>query len=238
MGDPPTNACLSLLDGFALRQDGRDVDVPASARRVLAFLGLHRSIPRVALAGQLWPDAPEQRALGNLRTALWRVPDSGLLIVDAHAVQLHPRVVVDVDVLAECAAALRSGIEPPAAWAVLAQGEGELLPGWYDDWALLERERIRQLRLHALEDLGLLLCRTGRYGEAVQSALALLRAEPLRESSHRLLIRVHLAEGNPSEALRHHADYTALLARELGIVPSPRMSALVPAADPPLVTQR
>ena len=47
---------------------------------------------------------------------------------------------------------------------------GELLPGWYEDWVLLERERLRQLRLHTLEAMADRLARAGRYGEAVQAA--------------------------------------------------------------------
>ena len=78
---------------------------------------------------------------------------------------------------------------------------GELLPGWYDDWVLLERERLRQLRMHALEALAEKLADAGRYGEAVQAAYAAVVAEPLRESAHRAVVRVHLVEGNLAEEL-------------------------------------
>jgi DNA-binding SARP family transcriptional activator len=66
-----------------------------------------------------------------------------------------------------------------------------LFPGWYDDWVLLERERLRRLRLHALEVLADKLVREGRYGEAVQATYAAVRTEPLRESAHRAVVRVH-----------------------------------------------
>jgi len=104
---------------------------------------------------------------------------------------------------------------------------GELLPGWYDDWVLIERERHRQLSLHALEMICELLTAAGRFGPAVTAGLAAVREEPLRESAHRGLIQAYLAEGNPSEALRDYRLYEKLLWRELRLKPSGRLSELV-----------
>jgi DNA-binding SARP family transcriptional activator len=103
---------------------------------------------------------------------------------------------------------------------------GELLPDWYDDWVLLERERYRQLSLHALEALADRLTGLARFGEAADAALAAIAGEPLRESGHRALIRVHLAEGNPSEALREYDRFRQML-DGLGLAPSPRLEELV-----------
>ena len=104
---------------------------------------------------------------------------------------------------------------------------GELLPDWYDDWLLIEREKYRQLRLHALEALATQLTALARYGEAAETALTAIAGEPLRESAHRVLIRVHLAEGNPSEALRHYRLFRELLLTELGLEPSEQIAELV-----------
>jgi DNA-binding SARP family transcriptional activator len=104
---------------------------------------------------------------------------------------------------------------------------GELLPGWYDDWVLFEREQLRQLRMHALEALAQKLAAAGRYGEAVQAAYAAVRVEPLRESAHRVVVRVHLAEGNVTEAARAYENFRVLLADELGVRPTPQMEDLV-----------
>jgi DNA-binding SARP family transcriptional activator len=105
--------------------------------------------------------------------------------------------------------------------------EGELLPDWYDDWVALERERFRELRIHAFEALSARLVSAERFGEAMDIALAAVRCEPLRESTHRAVISVHLAEGNRAAALdeyRHFRDRTKF---ELGLAPSARMEALV-----------
>lgn len=106
--------------------------------------------------------------------------------------------------------------------------EGELLPDWYDDWVVFERERLRELRLHALESLALRMCKDGRYGDAVEAIYAALRGDALRESAHRHLIRIHLAEGNRAEALRDVERYRHSL-RGLGIDPSPDLEAMVRA---------
>jgi two-component SAPR family response regulator len=75
----------------------------------------------------------------------------------------------------------------------------DFLPGWYDDWALMERERIRQRLLHALEAVSRRLARAGDYAGAVEAAMLAISAEPLRESAQRALIEAHVAEGNLAE---------------------------------------
>jgi DNA-binding SARP family transcriptional activator len=103
----------------------------------------------------------------------------------------------------------------------------EILPGWYDDWVLVEAEDWRQVRLHALEVLADRLSQRRKYADAAMAALAAVRAEPLRESPRAALIRVHIAEGNPSEALREFTRYGELLGLELGIEPTERLRGLV-----------
>ncbi len=103
----------------------------------------------------------------------------------------------------------------------------ELLPGWYDDWILLERERHRQLVLLALEALSEHCTDIGRFDAAVLAALAAVEREPLRESAHRALIRAHLADGNVAEAMRRFRLYEQLAQDDLGVDPSPKMTALL-----------
>jgi SARP family transcriptional regulator, regulator of embCAB operon len=90
----------------------------------------------------------------------------------------------------------------------------------------VEAEDRRQLRLHAVETLADRLTAHGDYGDAA-AALAAVRAEPLRESPRAALIRVHIAEGNPSEALRGYSRYSELLRLELDVEPTQRLRQLV-----------
>jgi DNA-binding SARP family transcriptional activator len=132
---------------------------------------------------------------------------------------------VDVDVHALSAGKSASG-PVDAADRFDRSADGELLPGWYDDWVLAERELVRQKWLHFLEELGRRLTAEGRYGQALEAALAAVRAEPLRESAHRVLIDIHLAEGNFGEARRSYQQLTTLLEEELGLEPSPLCAAI------------
>jgi DNA-binding SARP family transcriptional activator len=103
----------------------------------------------------------------------------------------------------------------------------ELLPGWHEDWVLAERERLRSMRLHALEALvNHLRCR-GRFSAAIDVALDLIRMEPLRESAHRSLISVYLDEGNVAEAIRQFRNFCRLLDVELGVGPSALLTSLL-----------
>jgi len=111
--------------------------------------------------------------------------------------------------------------------ATISALSSDLLPDLYEDWAVIEAEDWRQLRLHALEALAEQLTAAGRFGDAVEAARAAIQADPLRESAHATLIRVHLAEGNQSEALDAFTFYRALLHKELGLEPTPRLFALV-----------
>ena len=66
-----------------------------------------------------------------------------------------------------------------------------------------------------------------RYSDATDAALAAITAEPLRESGYAALIRVHLAEGNQSEALSTFERYSVLLYAELGLEPTAQLRTLV-----------
>lgn len=227
---------LSLIGGFALRSAGGLVGIPPVGQRLVALLAISdRPLPRPHVADRLWLDVPGERAAASLRSTLWRLPEpDGVPLVAATSthIALDERVGVDYREVAAAAAALRqpAGAEPSPEMAAEVSPEvftEDLLPGWYDDWVLTERERFRQLRLHALESLAARLAGARRFGDAVQAGLAAVAGEPLRESAHRQLIRIHLEEGNACEALRQFRLCQQLLAAELGVEASPDLRQLV-----------
>jgi DNA-binding SARP family transcriptional activator len=207
------------------------VSLPGSAQRVVAFVALHeRPVLRSYVAGTLWLDWPETRAAGNLRSALWRIHSraSALISTDSHMLQLGRCVRVDLREAEKLARAELVGSSSEDAPEKLAL---DLLPDWYDDWVLLERERFRQLRLRALESRCTRLTTAGRLDEALEAGLLALAGEPLRESAHRALVRLHLAEGNAAEALRQFRLCRRLLLEQLGVEPSPKMLDLIAGVD-------
>jgi DNA-binding SARP family transcriptional activator len=223
-----------LLDGFRLEVPGRDrrstADLPHGVQRLVAHLCLSLRPARNAAAGHLWPDVPEAQAHGSLRSALWRLNKvaPGLIEVSGSALRLAAGVRVDVRELNDWA---QRAIAPPVGADDVAVPDaallGDLLPGWYDEWVLLERERLRQLRMQALEAVAARLAFLGRHCEALEAAYAAVRAEPLRESAHRTVVRVHLAQGNLAEALRAYDFFRTLVHEELGVPPTEQMSRLV-----------
>ena len=105
--------------------------------------------------------------------------------------------------------------------------DSDLLPDWYDDWLTIERERLRQFRLGSLEEGARRAVDTGRLVLAVQLGLAAVSIEPLRESSHRLVIEAHLANGNVADARRQFEVFGQLLASATGRQPSGGLIDLV-----------
>jgi len=222
---------LSLLNAFELRCDGCVVDLPPSAQRLLAFVALHdHPLQRVYVAGMLWIHASDERAGASLRSSLWRLNRPGHVLVDSTSTHLRLASGVDVDLRGALGLAHRL-LDGSADATDLDAGEatlrGELLPDWYDDWLLFERERFRQVSLHALEALAERLVRAGDAPRALEAALSAVQAEPLRESAHRVLIGVHLAEGNRGEALRQYGLCRRLLRERLGVEPSTQLDELL-----------
>ena len=233
---------LSLLSDFDLVVDGTHCEVPTSAQRLIAYLALHsRPQPRASVAASLWIDLPDERAAANLRASLWKLRDVRERVIAVRANQLSLSAQVEVDVVSISRVARRlleasrpvngadDGALPVAevSYPDLDLLTLDLLPGWDEDWILLERERFRQLRVHAIEALCAQLCASGRHAEAVEAGLAAVAADPLRESAQRVLIKAHLAEGNVVDARRQFDAFCRLLRESLGVDPSPELQQLV-----------
>lgn len=226
----PSALQLTLMRGFELTCDGLRISLPRSAQRLIAFLALNqRPMLRRYVACMLWLDSSEAQSAASLRTALWRLRRPGYHLVDLDRECLHIASDLAVDVRRLEVAArrvCRGDATLDAAELSELTGAGELLPGWYEDWVLMERERTRQLWLQTLEAACERLTLAGRHAEAVVIALAAVEAEPLRESAHRALIKAHLGGGNRMEALRQFGLYAEAMKRDLQLEPSDEMLEL------------
>jgi DNA-binding SARP family transcriptional activator len=230
---PGRRVRVALLGGFRLLAGTDVLPVSGGSERLLGFVALHRqAVGRLRVADTLWPEVSEHRAYAALRSALARLDRASrqTLQVTASSLELTQGVAVDLRDARALAHRLL-GPTPPAeadlSAAATASLSLDLLPFWYDDWALLEAEDWHQLRLHALEALVGDLTAARRYGDATTAAGAAIRADPLRESAQAALIRVHLAEGNQSEALRAFDRFSHLLQADLGLAPTPQLHELV-----------
>lgn len=223
---------VHLFGGPYVSYGGVAHPVPPGSRRLLAFLALAGGrVERPYVAGCLWPFGDEVRAVGNLRSSLWRLRRSGIDIVQADkwSLALTPGVDVDARRLCEWSARLVRGTADAEDLALeaLPAGALDLLPGWYDDWVIIERERVRQRVLHALEALCRQLTRMGRYDEALAVARTAIEAEPLRESAQRVHLEALLARGWLTEAVAAFNAFGALVRSELGVEPSRSLTAVM-----------
>jgi SARP family transcriptional regulator, regulator of embCAB operon len=228
---------ISLLGGFGL-SDGRvDVALAEGPQRLIAFLALRKKpVRRTLAAGTLWPDASPDRAHSSLRSTLARLDRAARSALAVTTSQLGISELITVD-LWESDAIARRLVGPhetltvhSSAAATVDALSADILPGWYEDWVIVEAEAWHQRRLHALEALANDLRAEGAFADAASAAQAAVTADPLRESPRAALMRVHLAEGNVSEALREFAQYRVLLQRELDLEPTPRLQALLDQA--------
>jgi DNA-binding SARP family transcriptional activator len=241
MSEPPRpepEVRVRLLEGFELTIDGEPWELAPSAERLVAFLAL-QPLPaaRSHVAGVLWGDRTEERAAACLRTAIWRAnSDHTGHVVEAvrTRITLAGNVSVDArDAAAHAHAQLSGGA--PVNPEVL---RGQLLPGWYDNWVSVERERLQQLCLEGMERMAESLLEAGQAHLAVEAALAVLATEPLRESAHRILIDAHVSVGNRAAALRQFERCRALLAQEVGLPPGDAVAAAAArACGPAVMTQ-
>ena len=218
---------VRLMGGFGLFGTAGEVPVAESLQRLVAFLALRGPTPRAAVAGTLWPATSDERAMASMRTAVWRLrrvaPE--LIVQRSGAIALGPGVNVDVVQLWEAGAvdAVGCGVLP------------ELLPGWYDDWVVMERERLRHRCLRILEAAAVTAMDRGRPDTALDRALVAAAADPLRESAHSLVIRALIAEGNVDAARRHFTFVRQLFQAHLGFGPSEQLAALFGWARRPSV---
>jgi DNA-binding SARP family transcriptional activator len=221
---------IHLFDGPYVTDGAQRREVPNGSMRLLAFVAIRRRrVHRCHAAGTLWPSVTEERSSGNLRTALWRLRRAGIdvLATDKWTLAVRTDVSVDIHLMDNWATRIIEGtvIETDLSLLRTCADALDLLPGWYDDWVLMERERLRQRILHALEVLSDRLVRARRFGDAVEAAMLAIAAEPLRESAQKALIEAHVAEGNLAEAYRRYRVYREMAQRELGIDPSTELSA-------------
>ncbi|MBC8136786.1 MAG: tetratricopeptide repeat protein [Fibrella sp.] len=185
---------------------------------LLAYLAFYRgrSHPREVLLEQFWPDRALDKARGSLSVALNSLrsqfepattpgasPVGAFLIADRSTVRLQPDAfTTDVHAFIQVREAAARAATDAEAIDLLEQAErlytGELLPGFYEDWVLAERERLADARLQMLHRLTTLLIQSGNLDRALEYAHRAVQAGPFDEESRRLLAHVHALIGRPA----------------------------------------
>lgn len=150
-------------------------------------------------------------------------PEFPVLLADRAAVQLNPDAfTVDVVEFEGMLRAARIGGGPEAGEQLARAVEcyqGELLPGYCEDWIFPERQRLAGLYLQAMGQLITHLEQAGDHHQALQRAWEAVKADPLEEEGYRHLIRLLAASGQPAGALRQFEHLSRRLAEALGAAP-------------------
>lgn len=216
-------------------------------QELFCYLLVHRDRPqsREALADALWCDLPDSQSRKHLRQTLWQLNTAlvsqlghlgdPVLLVDCHWVRVNPNADLWLDVAAfEQAYALAkdthgSGLDPPR-YQLLRDAvglyRGELLVTCYQDWCLLERERLHNMHLISLDKLMDYCEASGEYEAALDFGARSLAYEEAREATHRRLMRLHYLAGDRTAALHQYERCVSLLRRELGVEPADSTVAL------------
>ena len=248
---------ISLLGQVQVSHDDRGIDLRTSAKMtrvpqlLLAYLVLQpqRAHRREVLAALLWGDRSDEQARNCLNTALWRLRavlepqgvQRGAYLLTSPAGDVsfnhHSDFWLDTALLERYAT--RALARPVAAWSAeeadqlcsaLQLYHGDLLEGCYEDWALRERERLRDLFLRSLARLLDYYTVHGDLERGVACARQILYHDPLREEVHRELIALYLHGGQRALALRQYEECRDLLARELGVPPMEETQQLIAGA--------
>lgn len=227
---------VSLLGEQAIIDDATGTVRTRSSRTValVAFLVTHAGSPqtRQRIAGLFWPDSTDAQALTNLRRELHHLRhvlgDDPSLVVTSKDLcwRESPSCRVDLRTFdSERKAALDAaatddseGVLVHAATAI-AQYQGDLLPGMYDDWLLEARSELERQCV----DLCDLICetrvRSGDLAGAVDTARRRIRLKPLEEVGYRTLMELQADLGDRAAAVSTYHHCASVLERELGVIP-------------------
>lgn len=237
------NLEIFLLGGVQVRQNGVVVSnfMSSKAPALLAYLAVSgRPHQREALAGLLWGEMPDAAAANNLRQVLSNLRklfDPHLLITrDTVAFNRDAPHLLDTAAFSEL---LRLSSGQPAGpragllRQALSHYQGDFLHGFYvrdapdfEDWALVERVRLRDLALGALDQLTQLLLESGQCQEAVESSARLLAMDPWREEAHRWRMLALARCGQHSAALAQYQSCRKVLSQEFDAAPAAETTAL------------
>jgi predicted ATPase/DNA-binding SARP family transcriptional activator len=218
---------VRLLGRFEVSRDGKVIAISSRpAQSLFAYLILSAGTPhrREKLAGMLWPDSLEETARDNLRHALWRVRkalESASATRFLHADDLGIKFETSADYRLDAAELENLGETATAQELIdaLDQYQGELLPGFYDEWVVLEREHLSSIFEHHMARLMSLLQEEKRWLDILEWGERWIKLGQKPEPAYRALMFAHAAKGDMSKVAATYERCVKSL-REFGVEPS------------------
>jgi DNA-binding SARP family transcriptional activator len=220
-----------LLGKFEVRRNGQPIEIPSRpAQSLLAYLILNigASHRREKLAGLLWPDSDEANARSNLRQTLWRLRQAigdGSFLVDKVSIGFNPSAnyKLDVAILEDKAAEVQSADE---LISIVSVYKGRLLPGFYDDWVVLEGERLQAVFEHKMNLLLDRLVEAQRWQDILEWGERWIALGGSPEPAYRALMVAHSGLGASSSMAAVFQRCIEALRHDLGVEPSEQTQTL------------
>jgi predicted ATPase/DNA-binding SARP family transcriptional activator len=224
---------VRLLGRFQVSHNGNVVVITSRpAQTLFAYLILNTGTPhrREKLAGMLWPDSLEETARDNLRHALWRLRKSlpsiskaAYLLTDDLSIVFNPAADYWLD--AGELERLSQSASTDTLITVLSNYQGELLPGFYEEWVVLEREHLSSIFEHHMARLMSLLQEEKRWLDVLDWGERWIRLGQKPEPAYRALMLAHAAKGDRSKVAATYERCVKSL-KEWGVEPSEQTRAL------------
>src|SRR3712207_1316245 len=218
------------------------------ALSILKYLLANRPRPvsQDCLMGWLWPESNLKRARWSLNSAIHTLrklisecPSAAslnyiLLEEGYYRLCSEVRVITDVD---QFDAHYDEGRRlEKEGWAQEAAAEYEkaidlyrgeyLVEDLYEDWTMVERERLSNAHTEMLGRLAEHYMQADQPQEGIRACYRILKKDRCHEESYRLLMRCYARLGLWEKALRQYRLYERLLKQEYGVAPLQQTKAL------------
>ncbi|NWJ44939.1 MAG: hypothetical protein HXX08_03585 [Chloroflexi bacterium] len=235
---------VRMLGDFLIVMDNQPLALTTSLRfkSLLAYLIFYfnSTHSRLQLASLLWPESSEAQGLANLRRLLFRLravfPEAEqFLRIEYAQIKWNGAYTLELDTASfEQAVACADKEEHTGKQAKAVQHleravilyRGELLPGIYDDWIILERERLADIYFRTVRRLAVYYEQIRDHVTAIMYAELLLKQNRLDEETYRMLMRLQVACNKHAEAINYYRLCAETLRQELDITPDPATTAL------------
>jgi DNA-binding SARP family transcriptional activator len=211
-----------------------------AVKGLLGYLTLfrHRFHAREVIAGLFWGESSENRARSSLSTTLCRlrkVLEPGSIPSGAYLVTAPTGEIgfnhksdhwIDVEIFEDRIKPILTKsyesltkIEVSQLESTVNLYNGELMEGFYDEWALRERERLRSLFVKGQVHLLHHYSHHAAWDKGLTCAQNILDLEPLHEEIHREMMRLYFKNGQRALALKQYETCRDTLASELEVSP-------------------
>lgn len=189
------------------------------------------------LAELFWQDMPSSQSMKNLRTVLPNLRQ----LVGTHLIVTRQTITfnrespyfLDIEPLQAIANHKQNDINLQFLSEAITQYQGDFLEGFYvpdalefENWALMERERLRELALKGLDTLAEQCLVNQDYAAGLALTRKLLTLDPWRETAHQQQMLFLAQNGQRSAALSQYAVCRQILADEFDAEPMAETTAL------------